>query len=114
MRKNRVIAFDSKVRILKTARHYVESVDIFFDESDRAILLLRNAINVAERDFKRETWIRTAGFRISTRHWTCRDNEIDERCRDPTSSTQNPALQFQRIVHCETAGRLRVNDRHTC
>ena len=39
MKKNRVIKFDSKERILKTARSYVESVDSFFDESDRAIPL---------------------------------------------------------------------------
>ena len=40
MMKNRVIKFDSKERILKKARSYVESVETFFDESEQAIPLL--------------------------------------------------------------------------
>ncbi len=36
MKKDRVIKFDSKERILKKARSYVESVETFFDENDRA------------------------------------------------------------------------------
>jgi len=36
MKKDRVIKFDSKERILKKVRSYVESVETFFDENDRA------------------------------------------------------------------------------
>ena len=37
MQKSRVIEFDSKERILKKARRYVESVETFFVESEHAI-----------------------------------------------------------------------------
>jgi hypothetical protein len=54
MKKDRVIKFDSKERILQRARSYVESVETFFDESDRAIPLLLKAMKLADRDLKRE------------------------------------------------------------
>jgi hypothetical protein len=48
MKKNRIIKFDSKERILKAAKNYVESVDTFFDESDRAIPVLLKAMKLAD------------------------------------------------------------------
>src|SRR4026209_1236122 len=62
MKKNRVIKFDSKERILKAAKNYVESVDTFFDESDRAIPLLLKAMKLADRDFKREIMLLLGSF----------------------------------------------------
>ena len=52
MKKNRVVKFDSKERILKAAKNYVESVDTFVDESDRAIPLLLKAMKLADAEMK--------------------------------------------------------------
>jgi HEAT repeat protein len=62
MNKNRVIKFDSKERILKKARSYLESVDNFLDESDQAIPLLLKAMKLADRDFKREIMLLLGSF----------------------------------------------------
>jgi HEAT repeat protein len=62
MSKNRVIKFDSKERILKKARSYLESVENFFDESDQAIPLLLKAMKLADRDLKREIMLLLGSF----------------------------------------------------
>jgi HEAT repeat protein len=63
MNKNRVIKFDSKERILKKARSYLdESVENFFDESDQAIPLLLKAMKLADRDLKREIMLLLGSF----------------------------------------------------
>lgn len=61
MKQNRVIKFDSKETVLKKARSYVESVETF-DESDRAIPLLLKAMELADRDFKREIMLLLGSF----------------------------------------------------
>jgi HEAT repeat protein len=62
MSKNRVIKFDSKERILKKARSYLESVENFIDESDQAIPLLLKAMKLADRDLKREIMLLLGSF----------------------------------------------------
>jgi HEAT repeat protein len=54
MKSNRVIAFDSKRRIIDRARKYVESVELFLDEEDHAVSLMVKALKHADRDLKRE------------------------------------------------------------
>ena len=54
MKKNHVIAFESRERILEKAKKYVESVELFSKESDQAIPLLLKAMKHADRDLKRE------------------------------------------------------------
>ncbi len=51
---NRVIGFDPKERILEKAKNYVESVDLFLDERDRAIPLLLRALKHADGELKAE------------------------------------------------------------
>ena len=77
MKKNRVIKFDSKERILKTARNYVESMDTFFDESDRAIPLLLKAMKLADRDFKREIILLLGSFAKEAIVWPLYDLMAD-------------------------------------
>jgi HEAT repeat protein len=62
MSKNRVIKFDSKERILKKTRSYLESVENFFNESDQAIPLLLKAMKLADRDLKREIMLLLGSF----------------------------------------------------
>lgn len=66
-----MIEFEPKERILEKAKSYVESLDLFFEEGDRAVPLLLKAMKLADGDLKREiistctgsaSWTRTAGF----------------------------------------------------
>jgi len=77
MKKNRVIKFDSKERILKKARSYVESVETFFDESEQAIPLLIKAMKVADRDFKREIMLLLGSFAKDAVVWLLYDLMTD-------------------------------------
>ena len=77
MNKNRVIEFDSKERILKKARSYVESVETFFDESEQAIPLLIKAMKLADRDFKREIMLLLGSFAKDAVVWPLYDLMTD-------------------------------------
>ncbi len=95
MKNNRVIKFDSKERILKTARSYVESVETFFDESDRAIPLLLKAMKLADRDLKREIMLVLGSFAKETVVWPLYD-----LMTDPSESEeirQDAAIQLSVI-----------------
>jgi HEAT repeat protein len=54
MKKNHVIEFEPRERILEKAKKYIESVELFSEESDQAIPLLLRAVKHADRDLKRE------------------------------------------------------------
>ena len=54
MKKNQVIEFEPKERILEQAKKYIESLELFSEESDRAIPLLLRAMKHANGDLKRE------------------------------------------------------------
>jgi Fe2+ transport system protein B len=77
MKKDRVIKFDSKERILQKARSYVESVETFFDESDRAIALLLKAMKLADRDLKREIMLLLGSFAKEAVVWPLYDLMTD-------------------------------------
>lgn len=52
MKKNRVIEFAPRERILEKAKKYVESLELFAKEADQAIPLLVKALKYADRDLK--------------------------------------------------------------
>src|SRR5918996_5165187 len=54
MKKNHVIEFEPRERILEKAKKYIESVELLSEESDQAIPLLLKAVKHADRDLKRE------------------------------------------------------------
>ena len=54
MKKNSVIEFEPKERILAKARTYIDSVESFLDDGDQAVSLLLRATKHADRDLKRE------------------------------------------------------------
>src|ERR1043166_2120721 len=62
MKKNRVIEFEPKERILEKAKKYVDSIELFFDESDQAIPLLLKALKYADKDLKREVMLVLGSF----------------------------------------------------
>ncbi len=54
MKKNHIIEFKSRERILEKARKYIGLVELFFEENDRAIPLLLKAMKFADKDLKSE------------------------------------------------------------
>ncbi len=101
MKKNRVIKFDSKERILKTARNYVESVDTFFDESDRAIPLLLKAMKLADRDFKREIILLLGSFAKEAVVWPLYDLMTD--------SSESEEIRHDAAIQLSVIGPLLKN-----
>ncbi len=101
MRKNRVITFDSKERILKTARNYVESVDTLFDESDRAIPLLLKAMKLADRDFKREIMLLLGNFAKEAVVWPLYDLM--------TNSSESEEIRHDAAIQLSVIGPLLKN-----
>jgi len=69
MKKNQVIEFEPKERILEKAKSYVESLDLFFEEGDRAVPLLLKAMKLADRDLKREIMLLLGSFAKEKSVW---------------------------------------------
>jgi HEAT repeat protein len=62
MKKNHIIEFEPRERILEKARKHVDSLELFSQESDRAIPLLLKAIKYADKDLKSEIIILLGTF----------------------------------------------------
>jgi HEAT repeat protein len=77
MKKNQVIQLEPKERILAKARHYVESVESFLEESDQAIPLLLKAMKYADRDFRREIMLVLGSFAKEQIVWPLYDLMTD-------------------------------------
>ena len=101
MKKNRVIKFESKERILQKARSYVESVETFFDESDRAIALLLKAMKLADRDLKREIMLLLGSFAKETVVWPLYDLMTDP--------SENEEIRHDAAIQLSVIGPLLKN-----
>src|SRR6266542_1920341 len=101
MKKNRVIKFDSKERILQKARSYVESVETFFDESYLAIPLLLKAMKLADRDFKREIMLLLGSFAKETVVWPMYDLMPD--------SSESEEIRHDADIPLRVIGQLLTN-----
>jgi HEAT repeat protein len=62
MKKDRVIKFEPKERILEKAKKYVDSVETFLEDGDHAVPLLLKAIKLADRDLKCEIMLLLGSF----------------------------------------------------
>ena len=62
MKRNQIIEFEPRERILEKARKYVDSLELFSQGSDRAIPLLLKAIKYADKDLKSEIIILLGTF----------------------------------------------------
>ena len=77
MKKNHVIKFDSKQRILEKAKKYIESVDSFLADGEQAVSLLLRAIKHADREFKREIILVLGSFAKEEVVWPVYDIMTD-------------------------------------
>jgi HEAT repeat protein len=62
MKKDRVIKFEPKERILGKAKKYVDSVESFLEDGDHAVPLLLKAMKLADRDLKCEIMLLLGSF----------------------------------------------------
>jgi HEAT repeat protein len=77
MKKNHVIEFEPKERILEKAKKYVESVELFSEESDQAVPLLLKAVKHADTDLKREIMFVLGTFAKEKVIWPLHDMMTD-------------------------------------
>jgi len=77
MKKNHVIEFEPKERILEKAKSYVESLDLFFEEGDRAVPLLLKAMKLADRDLKHQIMFILGSFAKEKVVWPLYDIMTD-------------------------------------
>jgi len=77
MKKNHVISFDSKQRILDKAKNYIESVDSFLADGHPAVSLLLRAMKHADREFKREIMLVLGSFAKEEVVWPLYDMMTD-------------------------------------
>ncbi len=54
MEKDKVVEFDSQKRILEMARKYVNSLELFLEENNRAVPVLQKAIKYADKELKQK------------------------------------------------------------
>src|SRR5919109_1608501 len=69
MKKDRVIKFEPKDRILERAKKYVESVETFLEDGDHAVVLLLKAMKLADRQLKREIMLVLGSFAKEALVW---------------------------------------------
>jgi HEAT repeat protein len=62
MKGNKVIEFESRERILAAAQKYVDSLELFLAEREKAVPLLTKALPFAERDMKIEIMLLLTSF----------------------------------------------------
>lgn len=77
MNKNSVIEFEPKDRILDRAKKYVESVESFLDDGDKAVALLLRAMKHADRELKREIMFVLGTFAKEEVVWSLYDLMTD-------------------------------------
>lgn len=96
MKKNRVIEFAPRERILEKARKYVESVELFSAEADRAIPLLLKALKYADRDLKYSIMIVLGSFAKEEIVWPLYD-----MMTDPSESEE---VRHDAAIHLSVIG----------
>jgi HEAT repeat protein len=77
MKKNRVIEFEPRERILEKAKKYIASIELFFEEHDQAIPLLLRAMKHADRGLKREIMCILGSFAKEEVVWPLYDMMTD-------------------------------------
>ncbi|MBI4488008.1 MAG: HEAT repeat domain-containing protein [Deltaproteobacteria bacterium] len=98
MKKNRVIEFEPRERILEKAKKYIESLELFSEESDQAIPLLLRAMKHADRDLKREIMFVLGTFAKEEVVWPLYDMMTD--------SLENEEVRHDAAIQLSVIGPL--------
>ena len=101
MKKNNVIEFEPKERILEKAKKYIESLELFSEESDQAIPLLLRAMKHADGDLKREIMLQLGTFAKEESVWPLYEIMTD--------SSENEQPRHDAAIQLSVVGPL-LND----
>lgn len=96
MKKNRVIEFDPRERILEKAKKYVESLELFSAEADQAIPLLVKALRYADRDLKHTIMLVLGSFAKEEIVWPLYDMMTDP--------SENEAVRHDAAIQLSVIG----------
>jgi HEAT repeat protein len=77
MKKNHVIEFEPKERLLEKARKYIETVESFLDDGDQGVSLLLRAMKHADRDLKQQIMLVLGSFAKQEVVWPLYDMMTD-------------------------------------
>lgn len=95
MSKTRIIPFETRDKVLHHARAYLESVDLFLEERDRAIPLLLKALRHADRSVKHEIMLLLGSFAKQEVAWPLYEIMIDPHESD--DSRHDASIQLSVI-----------------
>lgn len=98
MDKHKVIDFESQERLLAKADRYIESMELFFQEKDRAIPVLLKALKYAHNKLKRKIILLLGGFAKQEVAWPLYqimiDTQQDEEVRHFAAVQLSVTLPF--------------------
>lgn len=98
MAKHKVIDFESQERLLAKAGRYIESMELFFQEKDRAIPVLLKALKYAHNKLKRKIILLLGGFAKQEVAWPLYqimiDTQQDEEVRHFAAVQLSVTLPF--------------------
>ena len=95
MEKNPVIRFESRERILESARKYVDSVDAFSKRAENGIPLLLKALKYAAADFKHEILLFLVSFAKDEVVWPLVDMMADT---SETAELRHDAAAYLSVI----------------
>lgn len=96
MKKNRVIEFDPRERLLEKAKKYVESLELFSEEAGQAIPLLLRAMKCADRDLKHSIMVLLGSFAKEEIVWPLYDMMTDP--------SENEEVRHDAATHLSVIG----------
>ena len=77
MGKAKIIAFEAREQLLQNAKIYLESVELFLEERDKAIPLLLKAMRYGDREFKHEIMFLLGSFAKQEVAWPLYEIMVD-------------------------------------
>jgi len=77
MSRAKVIAFEAREQLLQNARNYLESVELFLEERDKAVPLLLKAMRHADRELKHEIMLLLGSFAKQEVAWPLYEIMVD-------------------------------------
>jgi HEAT repeat protein len=98
MSRHKIIRFDPNVRLFKKVDEYIESMELFIEEQDKAIPLLLKALKFADYELKRNIIMLLGGFArdevVRPLHRMMIDPEEDEEIRHFAAVQLSVTLPF--------------------
>jgi len=77
MSKTRIIPFETREQVLQHVRGYLDSVELFLEDLDKAVPLLLKAMKHADREMKHEIMLLLGSFAKQEVAWPLYEMMID-------------------------------------